>query len=74
MKISELAKRQIEDVTGSLFLLELDDRDRVTYSLNISDLLKKWWDFMDEDCTAYRKEYTEDEQIDIINNFLNENN
>lgn len=36
------------------------------------ELLKKWWDFMDKDCTSYRNEYTDEEQLEIITQFLAE--
>jgi hypothetical protein len=36
-------------------------------------ILMEYWDFMNKDCTAARNEYTEQEQIDLIQRFLSGN-
>jgi hypothetical protein len=41
--------------------------------MDVFELLQKWWDFMDEGNTHTRKEYTEEEQINIISDFVYEN-
>jgi hypothetical protein len=36
----------------------------------MEEILKAWWDFMDENSTASRYEYTEQEQRELIDSFL----
>jgi hypothetical protein len=36
---------------------------------SMRDLLFKWWDFMDTDCTANRNEYSEQEQNELFDRF-----
>jgi hypothetical protein len=37
---------------------------------NLTEILLQWWDFMDEDCTAQRHEYTREEQKELIDRFF----
>ncbi len=41
------------------------------YSDDIVQLMCDWWTFMDETCTAQRREYEPHEQIELINAFFN---
>jgi hypothetical protein len=41
--------------------------------MNVLELLQAWWDFIDEDNTAPRKEYTEEEQYNLMSDFIYKN-
>lgn len=48
----------------------INDETESLIKLSAADFLCKFWDFIDEDQTATRKEYTEAEQNELIQKFL----
>lgn len=65
----EWLEQQIENAGISHFfnLTDLFDQAKQLERKQIID----WWDFMDEDCTANRKDYTEQEQSELLEKFFN---
>ena len=41
--------------------------------MNVFELLQAWWDFIDDDNTASREEYTEEEQYNLMSDFIYKN-
>lgn len=74
-KNSEVYRKLYRDMGYSLFgyweifYWEVNNNNADKYFPATDNILLRWWDFMREDCTANRNEYTEEEQIELINQF-----
>lgn len=69
-----LDERQVSQLAESLCKLARSEFQKsASNPIKEFELFKKWWDFMDEDCTSYRTEYTEDEQYKLFTQFIAEN-
>ena len=65
---TEVQKRNKAELTTSS-----SHNAKPVVSGSLHNTLLKWWDFMDEDCTAHRNEYTEQEQNELLQRFLSSN-